>query len=682
MEGISIPNGSVKSQSTFRLTSPVLVTVNQLIYSAMSARFQNLINRFNDVSNINKDYDDPDSKDLIYRLDIFALLFRFYVWICQQWTPIYVKIPSSRLKHQKSLDNSLSLRVFIPYNPFLLKDDLSRYRLKCSTRALVNHIVLFYLFCRLLFIGVFQAYYEKLLVRWLSELKPNVKDACIVKIPPDKSILRDREILEKMGQFLNKIGSTGIAVLDMLPFVTITFALIYLIIAWGGVYLYKMKCPVAESLTFLFKPEQERKRIDKLIEEVTDILSYTDIKHHHSKRNQIRKYTRASEYELQEVISWSHEETVGSPCSCEYAHDNRSRYPPTSYHGHEGLAKFVRPRCLTGESYHRILKNQTLYVSSIVGFGFIIGLIGSYVVLYDELVGRVTYRLEQESCKQLDPTAIPVRSNFILAPLDDDLDIKLYRRYMNNSLSLLELVIRVEIPIMFWGISFEFLFDIGLMFVALAIICGSAAMKTLCSRYWLLIWMDQILEQIRLCSQLLAQLNIDKTRFNDPNIMNIYQSHVESCLMITYINFTCLRYKLQIFNKFLYCVCNILVTIVIVAILTSYIFKSGRNDSLNHIHILLGLAMIIVNTGTHISASITKKIQSIFAMIIEIQARCCLNGMEQTYTTTLWRKNMLDEDEVQNIFGVSLLGIPLNYSSMIEFNSYVLGFVIFVRRLL
>lgn len=212
------------------------------------------------------------------------------------------------------------------------------------------------------------------------------------------------------------------------------------------------------------------------------------------------------------------------------------------------------------------------------------------------------------------------------------------------------------------------------------------------------LWSHQIQNQLITCVKLMnkaredcsnvSYLNMNKS--NNYNIDNIYnkkerefeekRKELDRSLTVVYINFELFRQDNRDFLRILRFVTGSSLLINADIIYTCYfVYKDEAN--LYVIKYVLGFCCFYLNLHFMACAGLTNSARQIYSLINTISGKAFQTYMDSSCSIYLWRRQMLVDEDVENIYAIHYFGIKLTQANLVSMNSYIIAAGLYILHI-
>lgn len=641
-----------------------------------SSSFQEHFREFLQISSDETPDEDSRLVQLSQDLTISKNVLRIAVFL----NPYYFSFSKDKRLEPPNLRNYPYHRRFIRFHNIFGRN--SEDGVECPKRFYFILLIWLYLICKLCLTASLQLTYD----REFASLQAQIRSI----IPKTRKCLSEKQLasinpakhqkLVDISRWLNELGSPSAAASDILPFAI--YAMLFLLIAIYGAswFLERRNRMYLNSITFSYAPVAERIRVEvKKVEAIESLLNANEYK-------QINISQKSSKQDLSLVHRETQALITSEPkCLCKFRPYCENQYKFERTFSSNQIHKFVKPQHLTSSSYRYLMHSQRVYhtCALILCFSFILSLTWSLAT--HELLTRRSQRLEETRCRAKDDNLTFVGRSIMMPDLSE-FDKRVYASLANSTdkfssvwMMLIEMKNACSWATLRLASEITFVYTVLAFGTSIHFACIYDGLN------YTLIWVRQVQKQLRLCTMLLREFRRMNLLFEGENKkrnnIEAARDKIEFSLAITYINFTLFRKDYRSFRLFLGYFSNAM-SIFMLGIATLCYYISSLIDSRTQATMYLVVVMFVsmLNLMGIINGAMMKNIQRIFGDLGEVVAKSCLNGMELSYIVTLLRRQILPLDGVENLFGVRVFGIELNYKNQIQFNSYLLALLVFLLR--
>lgn len=573
---------------------------------------------------------------------------------------------------------------------FLVNKSKSRWQARCPLRVYLIYIFITFTTFWFTMTGFFQLQYGKTLgVLPKDQPGSNITSRCALP----NEIYIDQRIESKLKWLKSRmllIGIPTIAHIDLGAYALFSMIILLATLVLGGFYL-NMSSQILwlDSLGFILDPVRERFRfrseLNQLMEHVMQIedkqSSRCDMfnEEYLKPRWRIRarkgasfsplRIARHRSYLMPSMLDQSQMNLVKPSIE--------SKIIFSKFIQDEDLSKLIQPKNLSYKSFRR--RCNIIYMAMIftVTFGSVIFLIFVYNFVLDELRLRTRQRIQEADCSIWNPAAIPRQDPYMLEPIDSPEERKAYLAYDGSLKQLISLAINYEFGRF---MSNSRIYTMALIFVEFCIIAAWMNnfvwnfVSHLSSMFG---WSNQVLAEMDTCIKLLDQFSyLESARVKVGRLRE-----VEKALAIAYIQFELYRRdmkdrQLQLsFNAFH------IVGFISSTSLAGYLVLSAISTSnRTFIRMLTYFTILAFNVFLLICIKSLNQVRLMIKKATSILAKICSNSLETSYISALWRRQLLRDKDIQQLYAVRLAGIRLSHSTLISFNTYLFGLWLFILR--
>lgn len=541
---------------------------------------------------------------------------------------------------------------------------------KCPPRIFAIHVFYVYMMVKLALSGILQLRYKRLSEEYRPALRDNRSSTKHCALSWDIIEPKNLAQLERTSFILDFLGSPFTLRTE---FVSLAFVLAALVPAtfYIGVLMYRKRTLVPDSYNFLKDPDGERRELREILaKNIEDQFEYHDHELGPTARPSI---VTTNIYRHEHVLSMPAERIIRgiSSYSCRYrekfCRDNFFRFIRE-----ENLNDFVIPAHRKNKVLRWILFMK-LTLFTLVLTICIVGASTLHWSLFEiELMLRTSRRIEWLKCRQWNPNGTLIRdpSRMMLHRIDS--------KYLSGSIRVnkefnFEDILYLELR-EFWrecvilGLELNLIAMISAAWASIHIVnCAGNYV----SRF---VWVQQLQDQLDNCLRLMDEFILIRDSQTSIDSKFKYKARLEKAITISYLNF-CLFKKESKSQVALQNYYGEQVAISATGTLGfSFLILSSVDSKNANIIYAVTIAMLAVsNLFLTISASLTRRIQRIFHTLNEVLAKASTNSMELSYIIGAWRRQVLTDSQVEDVYSTSAFGLKLTSSSLITFNSSVFG---------
>lgn len=614
---------------------------------------------YNQLLVISKRNESARERDILLRRNKVDLIFSFTFRMSIILNPYRISYDSKLQVDPPNESNYENYRRFFTFRGINDLNALNITTFRYLTLILINT----YIVGKFLIIGTVQLIYEKGIKLWRYNLLRNLPSApCYRDEQLNKKDIIQRERLTRLANWLVSMGSPSASGLDTLTFGFYGLVLLYGVMYAFGYFSHRKRIMYIDWLTFMYYPEAEILRINHEMRSIIQTIIDNHLLENISVRFLPKKRDDASSIN-----------TLSRPlttCSCKLKRYYHNQDKFMKQFMKENWLNYLIPDNLTASTMRYLIYRQYIVVLLCYGYAFLFGLTAATGFYYNELESCINERIEEIKCNSINSTYI---NKSLMLPDLTYKEREIYDKYLNGTLSLFSLLYQVEIGKLFTPKSVQIFVEAGFLFVVFAFGAGIQFVLVFGGLFTSVRWIEQIKDQLTICTELLRKLHI--------NLNEEAKNQVEKALAITYINFMAFTRDHRNYRDYLRN-CTTTITCILLSIfLLCYSLGMGNSSkTLPYGWAIICEVVVLLNVMGRISGYLNQKIQQVFALINDAMAKCSLNDMEFNYIVTLWRRQILTRQEVQNFYGVRVLEVRLTYSNLVKFNSYVLGFCLYLAR--
>lgn len=546
-------------------------------------------------------------------------------------------------------------------------------------RYIIFRLMNCYIMSKFLLIGTLQLMYERGIKSWRWKLQRTLEgESCYKEDDLTKWDIDERKRLTDIANWLTCLGSPAASASDTLTFGFYGLTLIYAVMYSFGYVLHTKRVIYIDWLTFIYCPEAELIRLDCEIKTVIqniineNMLQSTSI----DINNMVRRGSdygpnvNSNEFKFKSVSN--------KQCSCKLKSYYRNQESFMRTFKKRKWAGLLMPENLTASTLKRSKRNQNIVLSVCYSYGIILGFSAAIAFYYNEFGSRIVERINELECNSINSTYI--YRSLMLSNLDSKQE-EIYSKYMNGTINWSSILEQVEYKTLFRFGSIQLFFEAAIIFTIIAFGAGIQFLFVFGGLFSSKLWLEQIQEQLLICTELLRRLPVVIDSKHESNL-EASRIKVEDALTLTYINFMVFSKEHRNYRDYLQHFSTTLSCTLLVIFILCYIFGMGNpNRTLPYGWAVITQVVVLLNLVGRISGSLMQSIQRMFALINDVLAKSSQNNMELSYIVALWRRQIMNREEVQNFYGVRVLEIRLSYSNLVKFNSYVLGFFLYLMRM-
>lgn len=632
-------------------------------------RFNHLLRGFIKESISVDNHQDGRFFKSIKKLDLTG---RVGLTILKSSVPFYLCLPKNKRKSSILVNPKNRDRYFIQFhNPFHPQGD--KNGIKCPSRLRIIFIMIIIMSLNLLILSISQVYYERKLSAWQTNVQSrlNSSNVCITNELYDQ--LKDDDFFKAstIASWLNLIGSPWSTTSGMFFYSVLCFITLFLAIFISGLRLSSNKIIYLNHLTFYAEPSVEKKRIEylkeKVIQDIKDNGQFERMYLDEINEKRSNKLTEPSLFDGLDPQIFEKFYTIST---------NQFKFKTflTQYN----LSKFVKPNNITPEAHKRICHFNKVIIILLYSYFIMIAILGSLILGYSEIFGRIKNRSEEYKCLKNNPNTSPYTRSLMAKAIYDNTQIEAYSMFVNSTITLWNPIIYQQLLGFIEPRYIPFVIESTFIYNLVAHGFGLYCLIAVSGCHHLSVWLKQIQNQLKLCADLLSELNklsFFQVQLDDP------KKEVEAALTITYINFIMFKSDQKEFRRYLQFLSAATSSFILVLIAIIYILGCVMNkDHLPYTIMVISFLVCLLNLIGHVCGSVMHEISFTYYLIGNVLARSTLNDMQLSYIVTLWRRQSLTIHELKTFYQVCVVGIKLTYSNMLQFNSYILAFLLYISR--
>lgn len=427
-----------------------------------------------------------------------------------------------------------------------------------------------------------------------------------------------------------------------------------------------------DSLTLEFEPLIEIRRIRLVTQDIVSTLSSNNHitcnkndNNNYQNRNRrmslIFPFYKLTNQQFRIMSNW-YIENLTRKRNKEHAQINLAR------HIH------IEPAHFKQKNYFKLINNRERFIRYEIIIMLIISIGIAIGIHWRELTNRVQFRADIIYCKSLgdgNHSFVSKRWPGRMLPEPDP---------QQSANGVYRPTISSEFGLMFSGqatiLSSEF--SCGFMMTAL-LICIYFDL-IIANRLILQLWKGQIIEQLRLIKQMMfilernQKLSSTNNGYMMQNQDKQQQQLIEKCLYEAYINFVLYKRHVRmpcIFLKFV--VLHFVIAVIVSSLVLYLCLVKSDNNSVIWLWIIMIFIAFMVNLIGYLCADLTSCFEDLSLHINKLMASVARLSMESTPVVCLWRRQMLNSNEIQDLFGIKMFGVRLSPARLIQFDSHVLA---------
>lgn len=611
------------------------------------------------------------------RAEWFRLIFEFCEYLSNIMTIDSNDGSKKKRLNSGNIGNQPSVcayRRFLSYHAplnFLFTGAKSSNYHECPPRAYVIEAILILGVIVFVLIGYFEYMFGKNVVQWQPKVRTGANQSQNCALAQD--IIEDRHLKSRLNYIKSEqeyLGWFSVPYSDIAAFVLLTCSILIVVFKIAAYYVSLDDHILwMDSLTFILNPLKERERFysrtDELIAELLKLdgkklMRPLGLLPSNGATNGIRSrsWGRTS-YLMPEIIDKSLLNYLNPPIG--------SRHSFARLVKEENIAELIHPANLSYEFHRRCL---VLIYSSMIG-SFCFGIITLGVIalrfIVGEILARTAQRIELAKCEMWDPSATLVRDPFLLKPLESGEERESLARYDQTLSHLIRLAIRFEVP-RFFGVRAS----LTISLITTTFVILSAWLNVY---IWSMVtiftcefeWNRQVIKQMDECIKLM-----ETNQLHGPTDRSLRERKIQKALTVLYIHYELYRRHLDSFKNMInFGAFHIAATVVAVCSNAYLVITNLSPDRILFIENITYFQIAIFNGYFSLCSMYVNKLGKMIGNIGNIMAKICANSMEMSYIASLWRRQLLTDKEVKQLYATRVIGIQLTQSNLITLNSYL-----------
>lgn len=338
-----------------------------------------------------------------------------------------------------------------------------------------------------------------------------------------------------------------------------------------------------------------------------------------------------------------------------------------------------------------------LILSLFTIFGWLlIQYLGMSIIIRQELSSRFKMRLRHLECELWNPNATYIRDselviyfekpsiqyrNCLIEFRDGNLD-KRFECYLHEFF-----IMASPKAIIFWAMLNLSVFIMGCWF------CFDLGIfiDGFLSNY---IWAHQVIQQLGACIRGLSMLSVISRpdyhkQLSASQIVKVAPvvdnrarnwKRMEAALVVSYCNYVLLRKWERNYTNFrnYFCFLNMSGSLLVVVLIYTIYNKQVYSITTSFLVVMLFMVIGLTNCIHILNLLVMGQFQKIHSLINNLVGKMGPAFTEGSYLVTLWRRQLLEDSEVQSRYSVSFLGKDVTRSALISLNSYVIAALIYL----
>lgn len=606
-----------------------------------------LLNSFDDIT---KKASEPDDQmRWIQSMEKETKFCNRFLRICSPLFPFYFEKSGT---HNK---------VIGFYDPFRRHPNI-----KCPPRVYLWYLMTIYFFVKFGISTSLHLRIEYLVDLWKTHIriKPPIWGSCVLFDNIDSKKADIRILIGHVNSWityiegLSTIDNEGLIFSYCCGWIATVLYLTFFIAPNIG-FEYQM-----ESLSFLCNPLNEKNRTKMSIRDKIEELS--------------RALLRRNTASLNQISLRSHKNVkTHKCCDCTMAIDVHKVRIFNIISG-KGFLDLIQPQNLEYGIYKIITKLFRISIFSNVLIFVINTLCIFYIVVSDEVHRRTEINLEMSRCIQWLPNATTINNPEILGiePLVSELE---YKSHTNETYAILSNPTGWdEILTIKFGFS---IMELALFGSMLALWSGFFLTIFIIGFIRRLAWAEDINNQLALCLDLVDKTGPTSYLMKPKNSSSIFPNNIARDLLVAYLNFIMFRHDYKSYQRSsnrITVLMGINCSIIWISSFIVYSFVSKSNAN-----IIWALALgtyILFNCIMATSIIIVSDVQRIFVRINQLVGKSSLVAKELLPVIDLMRNQLVGHNEITRIHCTKILGVHLDRSTFLTFNSYMIGAILYLLK--
>lgn len=596
-----------------------------------------------------------------------------------------------------STDSGVSLEKFEQHRRYIKFYSLPNIFKKQPTsdaiplRNFIYHCVCIYILIKLFFVSYFHFIMANFMQTWRPIVRSgaNRTEMCALRVDLDEKYDSSAARFVMLRDFFLDQGYTAIYSAQLMAFAVLS-AVSAAMILYAGMFTYKNDSLPLNTLSFQLCPIEERIRVRMRLLGVVQTLytssEMTDESPNYDRNDHLGsmrfEHSHRSEF-FPSRSARSRPESAERECSC--LEQERMRIRFVDLITREKLVDFTWPINLSSSFYQYLMARQmiaTIIQLTILILAFI------WIPMTcanDEVANRVRSRQEQYKCELWNENGTQIRDivGLLYRPLPPDKR----KRYMNHitrsETNLGDLYLIENIEIIKWPapkVLLEFVFVyFGVIGWSFEYVISFVQASISASQ-----WLCQIQSQMEKCIALIEchmslKFDSDYTSEDDDESKS-RRRDIERALTITYLNFELFRQEYKAFRQVASFLIFHLIPLVTLNSLYSYIMMSASNKNIVIVWVFNASYIIVFNIFVSACVSILERIGKLYATITRILIKSSSVSMELTQIVKLWRRQLLSDADIKNLYGVKVVGKSFSSSTLLAVDSYVMALWLAMAR--
>lgn len=568
------------------------------------------------------------------------------------------------------LERTLNGRTVLKHYNFMRHP--AYFCIKIPIRVYLIYFLFIFVAFKTLTTSYLLAFIHGKIANWQPELKPKavVNGKCALL---DDILDPDLELKNQINRTYHLIRSLGS------PFSPDNSNVIYMVSVCSLTNLMLCFVSLANSnveynfdlLNILLRREDEQARLQSKATKVTEQLK--------QEPPNLVSYSRHLKYSNLKT----HRCRKAPICICEFELRHEWRQLTRNL-SRTGIAPYVYPAHLTDESRRTLNRIAFLSISITFSLHMILAIYGFYGGIKGELNLRVDQYIDQLRCESWNPNGTLIRGPTfvnVVEPLVSPKMRQVFIDHMNSKgvprlhliFELLKTSTFSHVKVIASIVAYSVFFILTYMwiqfhFMTIYCFCGSRK-----------IWSHQIHSQLTSCLRLIDRLHLLEVINLDEEQKLRRRQKVERALMVAYVNFHIYRDESKDFKKSLsYLTITTFIFNFNVIWICYFIFRNETGST--PIWIMVPMSIFHLNVHFIECSHVTDRDRRIYHLITVLSGKSIQSILDSSYSVRLWRRQMLKDEDVQNLFSITFNGIRLTKSNLITVDSYITGVLMLMIR--
>lgn len=623
---------------------------------------------------------------------LFSKILGFYeYWTCS-CARYRVKLSKNGSNNDNSYENKYLVKYYLP-----LKLSSIPYDSRMTKRSNIISLILILLAIRYLWVARILILYPKYLELWQPKVITGANRTENCALPSD--ILNDEpEILEQLTKLkfmLGIVGQSTTSCPNIFSFCLMSVVSIMTTMVIGAAYFgiqkYQYRLP---SIDFLLDPLRERHdfytNIHSTVNNILDIHKNTHT------TIQYRSSSELFDHDSEDVYKSSTGNSVQSSATPMRNPQKGPKFGLRHYQDDRASFKRLAQEMKVWKNIHPIHLTYDIYAICLTGAWIAMGCLFFFVtsifffnwffIHQTDYKLKTRDRVEYIKCKRWNSSSVLIYDQFQLDPIElDPITSKadITEQQIQDAAAFIELSQFRCIRFIFGHTSYVYfwfqlcaMLNMNLWYIVV----------TLLHQYF---WLSQVIKRFDICLNLMDRYhyvtkNIDRLENRSSNTTNLETLKIDilNTLTIVYVDWNIYRAQLRQFRIILGLAGSHLSAIVVGVYFSIYftLYNKDLDSKWMSVWFYVALPLILFNLYFAVCISLINMVTSMSKRITTLMSKACINSMELTYIMTLWRRQMLSEDEINRFHTINVLGIEFSQTKLITFNSYMLGVVLFIMH--